>query len=79
MTLMRNEITYPIFTNSLNFNVTTCSLKPNTDLFYELPFEVAVPHFYLAMVSAVLRGRGKFRRWQRQAAAFCVHRRSRMI
>jgi len=59
MILISNDTTYPIFTNYLNFDVATRSLKPNMELFYELPFGVAVAffllisavaHFYLATV-----------------------------
>ncbi len=59
MILVSNDRTYPIFTNYLNFDVATLSLKPNTQLFYNLPFGVAtslflllsaVAHFYLSTV-----------------------------
>ena len=59
MILVSNDTTYPIFTNYLNFDLATRSLKPNTELFYELPFGVAVSlfllisavaHFYLATI-----------------------------
>jgi len=59
MILISNDTTYPIFTNYLNFDIATRSLKPNTELFYELPFGVAVAffllisavaHFYLATI-----------------------------
>jgi hypothetical protein len=36
MILVSNDTTYPIFTNYLNFDIATRSLKPNTELFYEL-------------------------------------------
>ena len=51
MILISNDTTYPIFTNYLNFDIATRSLKPNTELFYELPFGVAVSFFLL--ISAV--------------------------
>jgi len=59
MILISNDKTYPIFTNYLNFDIATRSLKPNMELFYELPFGVAVSffllisavaHFYLATI-----------------------------
>jgi len=59
MILVSNDRTYPIFTNYLNFDVATLSLKPNTQLFYNLPFGVtmslflllsAIAHFYLSTV-----------------------------
>lgn len=59
MILVSNDTTYPIFTNYLNLDLATRSLKPNTELFYELPFGVAVSffllisavaHFYLATI-----------------------------
>jgi hypothetical protein len=59
MILVSNETTYPIFTNYLNFDLATRSLKPGTELFYELPFGTAVAffllisavaHFYLATI-----------------------------
>jgi len=59
MIVVSNDTTYPIFTNYLSFEVATRSLKPNTELFYELPFGVAVAffllisavaHFYLATI-----------------------------
>ena len=51
MILVSNDTTYPIFTNYLSFDIATRSLKPNMDLFYELPFGVAVSFFLL--ISAV--------------------------
>ena len=51
MILVSNETTYPIFTNYLNFDRATMSLKPNTELFYEVPFGPAVAGFLL--ISAV--------------------------
>lgn len=57
MILVSNDRTYPIYTNYLNFDPATLSLKPNTQLFYDLPFGVtmslfllisAVAHFYLS-------------------------------
>jgi len=59
MITVSNATTYPIFTNYLSFDVATRSLKPNTQLFYELPFGPAVAmfllisavaHFYLATI-----------------------------
>jgi hypothetical protein len=59
MIAVSNATTYPIFTNYLSFDVATRSLKPNTQLFYELPFGPAVAmfllisavaHFYLATI-----------------------------
>jgi hypothetical protein len=59
MIFVSNDTTYPIFTNYLNFDVTTFSLAPNSELLYELPFGPAVAlfllisavaHFYLATI-----------------------------
>lgn len=59
MILISNDTTYPIFTNYLNFDVATFSLKPNPQLLYELRFGPAVAlfllisavaHFYLSTV-----------------------------
>lgn len=59
MIAVSRATTYPIFTNYLSFDVATRSLKPNTQLFYELPFGPAVAmfllisavaHFYLATI-----------------------------
>jgi hypothetical protein len=59
MIAVSNDTTYPIFTNYLNFDIATRSLKPNMELFYELPFGAAVAffllisavaHFYLATI-----------------------------
>jgi len=59
MITVSRATTYPIFTNYLSFDVATRSLKPNTQLFYELPFGPAVAmfllisavaHFYLATI-----------------------------
>lgn len=59
MILVSNDTTYPIFTNYLSFDVATRSLRPNTELFYQVPFGPAVAgfllisavaHFYLATV-----------------------------
>ena len=59
MIVVSNATTYPIFTNYLSFDIATTSLKPNTQLFYELPFGPAVAafllisavaHFYLATI-----------------------------
>jgi len=51
MIAVSNDTTYPIFTNYLNFDVATRSLKPNAELFYEVPFGIAVSFFLL--ISAV--------------------------
>lgn len=51
MIFVSNDTTYPIFTNYLNFDPETLSLKPETQLFYELPFGPAVAAFLL--ISAV--------------------------
>jgi hypothetical protein len=59
MILVSNAKTYPIFTNYLTFDVATRSLKPDTQLFFNLPFGPAVAcfllisavaHFYLATI-----------------------------
>lgn len=59
MIAVSNATTYPIFTNYLNFDIATRSLKPNTVLLYEVPFGIAVSffllisavaHFYLATI-----------------------------
>jgi hypothetical protein len=59
MILISNDTTYPIFTNYLNFDLATRSLKPGTELLYKLPFGIAVAffllisavaHFYLATI-----------------------------
>lgn len=59
MIVVSNKTTYPIFTNYLNFDVVTKSLKPNTQLFLDLPFGPAVAvfllisaiaHFYLSTI-----------------------------
>jgi hypothetical protein len=59
MIFVSNDKTYPIFTNYLNFDMATRSLKPNPQLFYELRFGPAVAafllisavaHFYLATI-----------------------------
>jgi hypothetical protein len=59
MIAVSRATTYPIFTNYLSLDVATRSLKPNTQLFYELPFGPAVAmfllisavaHFYLATI-----------------------------
>ncbi|MBK8128765.1 MAG: heliorhodopsin HeR [bacterium] len=47
MIAVSRATTYPIFTNYLSFDVATRSLKPNTQLFYELPFGPAVACFLL--------------------------------
>ena len=59
MIVLSNDTTYPIFTNYLNFDLATRSLKPNPQLLYELRFGPAVAvfllisavaHFYLATI-----------------------------
>jgi hypothetical protein len=47
MIVLSNDTTYPIFTNYLNFDVTTRSLRPDTQLLYELRFGPAVAAFLL--------------------------------
>lgn len=73
MIIISNETTYPIFTNSLTFDSNSFSLKPDPQLWYELPFGIAVAvfllisavaHFSLAsfaykMVSAQSQARGE--------------------
>lgn len=51
MIFVSNDTTYPIFTNYLSFDMETFSLRPATELFYELPFGPAVALFLL--ISAV--------------------------
>lgn len=51
MILVSNDTTYPIYTNYLNFDRTTFTLSPNSQLFYEVPFGPAVAMFLL--ISAV--------------------------
>jgi len=51
MILISNDKTYPIFTNFLTFDLGSKSLKPDPQLFYELPFGPAVAVFLL--ISAV--------------------------
>ena len=59
MIAVSNDTTYPIYTNFLNFDSATSSLKPSAELVYEVPFGVAVAffllisavaHFYLATI-----------------------------
>ena len=59
MIVVSNDKTYPIFTNYLNFDLETFSLKPNPQLLYELRFGPAVAafllissvaHFYLSTI-----------------------------
>ena len=42
MILISNDTTYPIYTNFLNFDPATFTLQPNPELFYEVPFGIAV-------------------------------------
>lgn len=51
MIIISNDTTYPIFTNFLTFDISTFSLKPNPQLWYELRFGPAVALFLL--ISAV--------------------------
>lgn len=51
MIAVSNATTYPIFTNYLNFDLASKSLKPDTQLLYNLPFGPAVAAFLL--ISAV--------------------------
>jgi len=51
MIVVSNATTYPIFTNYLNFDAATRSLKPSTELFLNLRFGPAVAAFLL--ISAV--------------------------
>lgn len=51
MFVISNDTTYPIFTNFLTFDLSTFSLKPDPQLFYELPLGPAVSIFLL--ISAV--------------------------
>jgi hypothetical protein len=51
MVIVSNDTTYPIFTNYLNFDIATRSLKPDPQLFYNLRFGPAVAAFLL--ISAV--------------------------
>jgi hypothetical protein len=51
MWVVSNDKTYPIFTNYLNFDPATVTLKPNPQLWYALPFGPAVAIFLL--ISAV--------------------------
>ena len=59
MWIVSNDTTYPIYTNFLNFDLSTFSLKPQPELYYELRFGPAVAvfllisavaHFYLSTV-----------------------------
>ena len=51
MIVLSNDVTYPINTNYLKFNLENFSLEPQTGIFYELPFGIAVAIFLL--ISAV--------------------------
>jgi len=51
MIFVSNDKTYPIFTNYLNFDVASRTLKPNPQLFADIPFGPAVACFLL--ISAV--------------------------
>ena len=59
MIVLSNDTTYPIFTNFLTFNLETRKLIPNPQLFWEVPFGIAVAifllisavaHFYIATI-----------------------------
>ena len=59
MILVSNDTTYPIFTNYLNFDLASRTLKPGAELLYKVPFGIAVAffllisavaHFYLATI-----------------------------
>lgn len=47
MIIISNDTTYPIYTNFLTFDINTTSLKPDPQLWYELPFGPAVAVFLL--------------------------------
>jgi len=51
MIVLSNDTTYPIFTNFLTFNLETRKLIPDPQLFWEVPFGIAVAIFLL--ISAV--------------------------
>ena len=51
MIVLSNDTTYPIFTNFLTFNLETRKLVPDPQLFWEVPFGIAVAIFLL--ISAV--------------------------
>lgn len=51
MWLISNDTTYPVYSNFLTFDMATFSLKPDPQLFYEVPFGPAVAIFLL--ISAV--------------------------
>jgi hypothetical protein len=51
MIIISNDTTYPIYSNFLTFDVNTFSLRPDPQLFYELPLGIAVAIFLL--ISAV--------------------------
>lgn len=59
MIFVSNDTTYPIYTNYLNFDITTFTLSSNPQLYYEVPFGPAtalfllisaVAHFYLSTI-----------------------------
>ena len=52
MILISNDTTYPIFTNFLMFDTTSFALKPNPQLWNELPFGIAVSIFLLISAAA---------------------------
>jgi hypothetical protein len=47
MIVLSNDTTYPVYTNFLRFNVDTFSLKPVSELLYQLRFGPAVAAFLL--------------------------------
>ena len=52
MIIISNDTTYPIYTNFLTFDINTFSLKPDPQLWYELPFGPAVAVFLLLSAAA---------------------------
>jgi len=54
MIIISNDTTYPIFTDFLTFDISTFSLKPDPQLWYELPFCIAVALLLLISAAAHL-------------------------
>lgn len=54
MIVVSNDTTYPIYTNFLKFDLSSLSLKPDSQLWYELPFGPAVAVFLLLSAAAHL-------------------------
>lgn len=52
MIVVSNASTYPIYTNFLKFDITTFTLRPDSQLYYELPFGPAVAVFLLLSATA---------------------------